>query len=71
MPHTKCRASFSRRAGKVRNIAKGIFDKTERRIVLKFVADAEKLAGAASPRAVLSVLSLDAASAPPSVRPAP
>jgi hypothetical protein len=71
MPHTKCRDSFSRRASKVRNIAQGIFDKTERGVVLKFVADAEKLAGAASPRAVLSALSPNAEIAPPSVRPAP
>lgn len=34
---------FSRRAAKIREIAQGIFDKGERRTVLTFVADAEKL----------------------------
>ena len=36
-------AEFHRRAEKVREIAQGIFDQTERRLVLKFVADSEKL----------------------------
>jgi hypothetical protein len=37
-------AEFGRRADKVRKIAEGIFDKTERRFLLKFVGDCEKLA---------------------------
>jgi hypothetical protein len=37
-------AEFFQRANKVRKIARGIFDKTERRIVLKFVRDGEKMA---------------------------
>ena len=37
-------AEFQRRADRVRKVAKGIFDKTERRFLLKFVADCEKLA---------------------------
>lgn len=37
-------AEFGRRADKVREIAEGIFDKTERRFLLKFVADCQKLA---------------------------
>ena len=36
-------AEFRRRAAKVREIAQGIFDETERRLVLKFVSDSEKL----------------------------
>jgi hypothetical protein len=36
-------ADFCRRAGIVREIAMGIFDKTDRRFVLKFVSDSEKL----------------------------
>jgi hypothetical protein len=35
---------FRERADKVREIAQGVFDKGERRIVLRFVADSEKLA---------------------------
>jgi hypothetical protein len=37
-------ADFCRRAGMVREIAKGIFDKTDRRFVQKFASDSEKLA---------------------------
>lgn len=37
-------ADFCRRADIVREIAKGIFDKTDRRFVQKFVSDSEKLA---------------------------
>ena len=36
-------AEFHRRADKVREIAVGIFDKAERRFLLKFVKDCEKL----------------------------
>jgi hypothetical protein len=36
-------SQFHRRANKVREIAKGIFDKTERRFLMKFVSDCEKL----------------------------
>ena len=36
-------AEFHRRANRVREIAKGIFDKTERRFLMKFVSDCEKL----------------------------
>jgi hypothetical protein len=36
-------AEFHRRADKVREIAEGIFDQTERSFVLKFVSDSEKL----------------------------
>jgi hypothetical protein len=36
-------ANFHDRAKKVREIARGLFDKTERRIVLRFVADSEKV----------------------------
>ena len=36
-------AEFHRRADKVRKIAEGIFDKTERRTLLRFVDDCEKL----------------------------
>lgn len=35
---------FYRRAMEIRRIAEGIFDKAEREILLKFVADCEKLA---------------------------
>ena len=38
---------FSRRAAKIREIARGIYDKSERRVVVKFVNDAEKLLAAA------------------------
>lgn len=34
-------AILHRRANKVRRIAEGIFDKTERRFVVKFVSDCE------------------------------
>ena len=37
-------ARICSRADEVREIAQGIFDKAERRVVLKFVADAKKLA---------------------------
>jgi hypothetical protein len=37
-------ADFCRRAGIVREIAEGIYDKTDRRFLLKFVSDSEKLA---------------------------
>jgi len=37
-------AEFHRRADEVRKIAEGIFDKTERRTLLRFVDDSEKLA---------------------------
>ena len=56
MPHRKCRADFSRRAEKVREIADGIFDHAERSVVLRFVSDAEKLARVAPPRAILSAI---------------
>lgn len=36
-------AAFHRRADEVRKIAEGIFDKTERRTLLRFVDDCEKL----------------------------
>jgi len=35
-------AEFHRRAVKVREIAQGIFDNTERRFLLKFVSDSER-----------------------------
>ena len=35
---------FYHRAMEIRIIAEGIFDKTERRTLLKFVADSEKMA---------------------------
>jgi hypothetical protein len=35
-------ADFYRRADMVREIAEGIFDKTDRRVLLKFVSDSEK-----------------------------
>ena len=35
---------FYRRAMEIRRIAEGIFDKTERQTLLKFVSDCEKLA---------------------------
>ena len=34
---------FYHRAEEIRKIAQGIFDKTERKILLKFVKDCEKL----------------------------
>jgi hypothetical protein len=37
-------AAFQRKAKIVREIAKGIYDKTERQTLLKFVSDSEKLA---------------------------
>jgi len=37
-------AKFFHRANEVRKIARGIFDKKERRFLLKFVRDSEKLA---------------------------
>jgi hypothetical protein len=40
----KVKTDLSRRAARIREIAQGIFDKAERQTVLKFVADAEKLA---------------------------
>jgi hypothetical protein len=36
-------ANFYRRADMVREIAKGIYDRTDRRFVRKFVSDSEKL----------------------------
>lgn len=36
--------NFRDRANKVREIAQGVFDKAERRFILRFVADSEKLA---------------------------
>lgn len=36
-------ADFYRRADMVREIAEGIFDKTDRKVLLKFVSDSEKL----------------------------
>ena len=44
-------ADFRRRATEVRRIAAGIFDKTERQVVLDFAADAEDLAKARTARA--------------------
>jgi hypothetical protein len=44
MPDTEALAIVSSRADKVREIANGIFDKGERRIVVNFVAAAEKVA---------------------------
>jgi hypothetical protein len=39
-----CVTEFKDRAKKIRQIARGIFDKAEREILLKFVSDSEKLA---------------------------
>jgi hypothetical protein len=35
---------FYRRAMEIRRVAEGIFDKTERKTLLRFVSDCEKLA---------------------------
>ena len=44
MPSDKRLASFHDRAVEAREIARGIFDQTERRVVLELLTDAEKLA---------------------------
>ena len=44
MTDAKKIARISKRAATVREIARGIFDKSERRVVLKFVSDAARLA---------------------------
>jgi hypothetical protein len=44
MTDAKKAARISSHAAKVREIARGIFDMSERRIVMKFVSDAAKLA---------------------------
>jgi len=44
MPDTKALKIVGSRADEVRAIAKGIFDKGERRVVLRFVAAAQKVA---------------------------
>ncbi len=59
MPHVKKRAKFSQRAVRVRDIAQGIYDKTERRVVLNFVTDAERLVAVAPPNVILTVLGDD------------
>jgi hypothetical protein len=56
MPHARKRIDFRYRAAQVREIAEGIFDKTERRVVLQFVADAERLVQAAPPNAIITAL---------------
>lgn len=57
MPHTLKRVQFNHRGFQVREIAKGIVDKEERQVVLKFVQDAEKLVEVAPPEMILTVLS--------------
>jgi hypothetical protein len=42
---------FHERADKVREIAQGVFDKGERRFILRFVSDCEKIAAISGPRA--------------------
>ena len=44
MQDKRTAAEFHQRAAEVRTIARGIFDKTERQLLLKFVDDCEKLA---------------------------
>ena len=44
MTNAKKALRICTRATKVREIARGIFDLSERRIVLKFISDAAKLA---------------------------
>ena len=44
MTDDKKAARIMKRAQTVREIAQGIFDRTERRVVMKFVSDAAKLA---------------------------
>jgi len=44
MQDKKPGTQFYRRAEEVREIAKGLFDRSEREIVMQFVAEAEKLA---------------------------
>jgi hypothetical protein len=57
MPDTDPRTDFLRRATKVRELVDGIFDKTDRRYIRKFVADAEKLAAVAPPQTLITALS--------------
>jgi hypothetical protein len=40
---------FQDRADKVREIARGVFDKGERRFILRFVDDCEKIAATSAP----------------------
>lgn len=44
MQDKKAESQFYRRADEVREIAKGLFDRAEREIVMQFVEEAEKLA---------------------------
>jgi hypothetical protein len=44
MQDKKLAVKIHQRADEVRTIAKGIFDKAERKILLKFVSDSENLA---------------------------
>lgn len=44
MTDEKKAARIKSRTAKVREIARGIFDRSERRIIMKFVSDAAKLA---------------------------
>lgn len=51
MTDAKKAARIGKHAPKVREIARGIFDRSERRVVLKFISDAAKLAEHVPPMA--------------------
>jgi len=56
---------FYRRAMEIRRIAEGIYDKAERRTLLKFVADSEKMAAGTLPRRATRTSSSRAAGVSP------